>query len=132
MQPYIGVGASASGMLPYSLIKSDYFGDIPKDSKGIRYTNNTNIMEYIQWKYIDNQKTIILQEYDIQYESFMLGLRSYGISNIEHFTKVLVPQYREKLDTLQEAWLIQLQWTSLKLTHDGYNVANRIIGELLM
>gem|GEM_PF-5970087 len=33
----------------------------------------------------------------------MLSLRSYGISNIEDFTKVLVPQYKEKLDTLNEA-----------------------------
>ncbi|MFA7284234.1 MAG: coproporphyrinogen-III oxidase family protein [Candidatus Absconditabacterales bacterium] len=132
MQPYIGIGASASGMLPRSLIaQSDYFGDIPNDNQGARYTNTTNIMEYIQGKYIDNKKTIVLQEHDIQYESFMLSLRSYGISNIEDFTKVLVPQYKEKLDTLNEAGLIQVQGTSLKLTREGYNVANRIIGELL-
>jgi|GEM_PF-5725532 len=49
MQPYIGIGASASGMLPRSLIaQSDYFGDIPNDNQGARYTNTTNIMEYIQ------------------------------------------------------------------------------------
>ncbi len=133
LQPYIGLGASASGML-YSnmLTDSDYFWSTDISSnKWIRYTNTTNIMEYIQWKYVDEKKTNFLQESDILYETFMLWLRSYGISDIQKFTTVLAPNYEEKLALFEEEELIIRNGNHIKLSYQGLNVANRIIGELL-
>lgn len=118
MQPYLGIGASASGMKA-------------KDWKLIRYTNTTILSDYIKWHYRDEKKTSILTNYDILFETFMLGLRSQWVKNLILYNDILIENVQEKIALYEEEGLLWYHEDNLRLTNEGYNLANRIISELV-
>lgn len=132
MQPYLGIGASASGMIiqPAKKHHDNWHWDSIQSTK-IRYTNTSHIMEYINGMFTNPQNYSPLQEYDVLYETLMLGLRSYGVKQISDYQSILVTNYQDKLNILEKEGLLIQQENSIKLTDDGYNVANRILSELL-
>lgn len=116
MQSYIGIWASASGF-------------IKEENK--RYTNTTNISDYLKWNYIDSKKTQIIDDYGLLFEEFMLGIRSLGIQDITKLESILVENWKEKVELFEKEWLCIFDWEKLKLTHEWYNIGNRFIGELI-
>ena len=134
MGSYLGLGASASGFLKN--IDGEIFGIQSKDWEkktldAVRYTNTTNINEYIKGNSLDPQKTQIITPYEEAFEKFMLGIRSSGIEDCSVFECILVDNRKQKLDHYEEAGLCKVDGNKVRLTNDGYNVANRIISELL-
>lgn len=128
------MGASASGFLKN--IDGEIFGIEPKEAssnivEALRYTNTTNINEYIKGNSLDPQKTQIITPYEEAFEKFMLGIRSSGIEDCSVFECILVDNRKQKLDHYEEAGLCKVDGNKVRLTNDGYNVANRIISELL-
>jgi coproporphyrinogen III oxidase-like Fe-S oxidoreductase len=138
MQPYLGIGASASGLIQITDNKEKIMREkitVTKQGLGAgswelgatRYTNTSNIMDYIHGKYIDESKTAHLSDYDLLYEEFMLLLRSYGVKNISDYKEILVENYEDKLNTFEQEGLLHQNDENIKLTNEGYNVANRIL-----
>ena len=115
MEPYFGLWLSASS----------FFGNK-------RWTNTTDIKQYLEWHRIDEKEVHVLNESDILIEEFFLRLRTReGIVDIEKFNSVLVPNYESLLATYIKEWLIDRDWTKLQLTDEGMNVYNSIITDLL-
>lgn len=122
MQPYIWIGASASGFI---------------DNQ--RYTNTSNIWEYIKWNYRDDSKDIILTENDIYYETVMLWLRTNSwVKNLSKYSEVLRSDYKDYIysltclpDRQADNNLAIYIDDKLTLTQSWLNVANSIISELM-
>lgn len=141
MQPYIGIWASASGFIKKvtkllssevsKLKPSDLETSQPSNLVTYRYTNTTNISDYLKWNYIDSKKTQIIDTYGLLFEEFMLGIRSLGIQDMAKFESILVENWKEKVELFQEEWLCIFDGEKLKLTHEWYNIGNRFIGELI-
>ncbi|HMY80364.1 MAG TPA: hypothetical protein PLW93_03680 [Candidatus Absconditabacterales bacterium] len=119
MKPYIGIGASASGCI---------FGSHQKIT---RYTNISSIGDYIKDKRLNEKKTILLTPEEILFEQFMLGIRSGGIQNIEGYKSLLISGRQNKCSRYESQGLLIQHNGGIKLTNQGYNLANRIISELI-
>jgi oxygen-independent coproporphyrinogen-3 oxidase len=131
MQPYIGIWASASWCIRgYNLTDKVNSNDGQSEWITCRYTNTTILSDYFKWLYIDHTKTSVLWNTDILFEEFMLGMRSSWIQDIAKYESILIEQYQEKILLYEKEWLCAFSNWWLKLTTDGYNVANRIISEL--
>lgn len=116
MQSYIWIWASASGFV-----------------NNTRYTNTTNIREYIKWNRKDEAKDIILSTKDILFETVMLWLRTdMGVKDLSKYNEVLRKDYLNYIDSLTENELAVFEDDRLRLTNNWMNVANRIISELLV
>ena len=115
MQPYIWIWASASGFV-----------------NNTRYTNTTNIREYVKWNRKDDSKDNILQTKDISYETVMLWLRTDAwVKNLNTYHEVLREDYIDYINNLTVSELAIYEDDKLVLTNGGMNVANRIISELM-
>ncbi len=115
MQPYIWIWASASGFVD-----------------NVRYTNTTNIREYIKWNRKDNTKDVVLKNSDIYFESVMLWLRTNTwVKNIGKYSEVLRLDYIDYIYSLTEGGFAIFENDKLVLTKTGMNVANTIISELM-
>jgi len=67
-----------------------------KEVKAVRWTNTSNLLEYLNGNYIDPNKTVFMTTKDILIESFFLRLRTdEGINNIQDYESVLVPHHKD-------------------------------------
>jgi oxygen-independent coproporphyrinogen-3 oxidase len=134
MWSYLGLWASASGFLKN--IDGGIFGLETKEwesniIEAVRYTNITNIHKYIKGNTLDPKKTQIITPYEEAFEKFMLGMRSSGIEDCSKYADILIDKRKQKLDQYEEVGLCIVDGNKARLTNNGYNVANRIISELL-
>ncbi len=133
MQDYIGFGPSASSFFHSDwLVSFDKLGKTSKETKAVRWTNTSNLIEYFKGNYIDPSKTVFMTEKDLLIESFFLRLRTdEGIVNIEEYVSILVPQYKEIIKKYTEEWLFLGDPYKLVLSDQGMDVSNTIITDLL-
>lgn len=122
MQPYIGIGASASWLL------INYTNDTKLSYT--RYTNTLSISEYNKWHFQDPSKTQVLSNNNILFEWLMTALRSSQGIKCSLYKSILVANWEEKLQWYANEWLCFFDWERCFLTNEWYNVANRIIAEL--
>lgn len=135
MENYIGFGPSASSFSTLEgLDKLSGLGvkNTNKDVKALRWTNTSNLVEYLKGNYIDQSKTVFMTTKDLLIESFFLRLRTdEGITNIEEYSSILVPQYKEIIKKYTEEELFLQDPYKLVLSDQGMDVSNTIITDLL-
>lgn len=126
--PYLGLGASASSMLPTTSGKAVY----------LRQTNPPGLQEYMQMVKGENwsrRETIAVTRDDAKFETMMLGLRTtQGVSELAfeqmHGTS-LNACYGAKLADLEKRGLVCSQSGFWRLTRRGMDVQNAILVELM-
>lgn len=85
----------------------DKLGKISKETKAVRWTNTSNLVEYFKGNYIDPSKTAFMTEKDILIESFFLGLRTdTGVTDIPKYIPLLVTNYKELIETYKDEGLL--------------------------
>lgn len=135
MQNYIWFWPSASSFSRLDgLEELDGLGfeKLNKEVKAIRWTNTTNLIEYLKGNYIDTSKTVFMTEKDLLIESFFLWLRTdEGVTDIPKYSKLLVPNYKEIIEAYKDEWLLYDVDDRLLLTDKGMDVSNTIITDLL-
>jgi oxygen-independent coproporphyrinogen-3 oxidase len=91
MQPYLGLGTSASSLLYV-------------DNQRIRQTNTRSLKAYLADEYVDDDKTQILTPTDVLIEQCFLALRTRaGVSDLSVFESVLVDNHSELIaDYIQQ------------------------------
>jgi len=100
--------------------------------KALRWTNTSNLVEYIKGNYIDPSKTVFMTQKDLLIESFFLGLRTdEGVTNLEKYISLLVPNYKELIESYKDEGLLYNVDDRLLLTDQGMDVSNTIITDLL-
>lgn len=115
MEPYIGIGLSASSFLGNK-----------------RRTNTWNIKQYIEWTWINEKEVQILDASDLLIEEFFLRLRTREwIADLWKFISILVPNYESLLDIYTKEWLVEFEENRLQFTDEGMNVYNSLITDLL-
>jgi coproporphyrinogen III oxidase-like Fe-S oxidoreductase len=115
MEPYIGLWLSAASFF---------------DNK--RRTNTWDIKEYLKGNWIDEKEVHVLHESDFLIEEFFLRLRTReGITDINKFTSVLIPNYELQITNYTKEGLVNFDWIKFRLTDEGMNVYNSIITDLL-
>ncbi|MBR2718090.1 MAG: radical SAM family heme chaperone HemW [Clostridia bacterium] len=126
--PYLGLGASASSMLPTTSGKAVY----------LRQTNPPGLQEYMQMVKSENwsrRETIAVTRDDAKFETMMLGLRTtQGISELafdEMHGISLNACYGAKLADLEKRGLVCSQSGFWRLTRRGMDVQNAILVELM-
>ncbi|MFN8008560.1 MAG: radical SAM family heme chaperone HemW [Terriglobia bacterium] len=120
-QPFLGFGCGA-----YSYLA------------GVRWGNERSVQRYIDLMHEQQHAIVsrhVLSEMDQQEEALFLGLRlSEGIrlqSFQEKFGFDLRSQFRNSLDHLKEAGLIELNPETLRLTARGRLLSNEVFGEFM-
>ena len=139
MEPYLGLGTSASWLTTIPLIKSSpnkilLNEKLEKDQASwfTRYTNTCNISSYLKWEYTDNIKTTHLTDHDYHMEKLMLALRTNDwIHNLSSYGSYLNPKRKNLITEWQSQGLIQYHDDRIILTHEGMKLGNRIIVDLL-
>ncbi|USN57014.1 MAG: hypothetical protein H6766_00660 [Candidatus Peribacteria bacterium] len=64
-------------------------------------TNTKSLKEYLDGKWRDQTKTVVLTDEDRLIEGFFLALRtSAGVSDLTRYTSILVEDYTEKITDL--------------------------------
>lgn len=124
--PYLGLGASASSMLPCS------------DAFCRRETNPASLEAYltmVQQQQFSVREALSISPADARFETMMLGLRTtQGVSE-DHFQTMhgvsLDACYGEKLRSLQQQDLISYQAGWWRLTRKGMDVQNTVLVELM-
>lgn len=126
--PYLGLGASASSMLPTTSGKAVY----------LRQTNPPGLQEYMQMVKSENwsrRETIAVTRDDAKFETMMLGLRTtQGVSELafeEMHGISLNACYGAKLADLEKRGLVCSQSGFWRLTRRGMDVQNAILVELM-
>lgn len=98
----------------------------------VRFTNTANLNEYVRGSWLDTTKTIEMANEDYLIEKFFLNLRTNsGITDIDEFIPVMVPDYEKKLQSYKQQWFLEIDEKKLKLTDQWMDVFNSIITELL-
>lgn len=133
MKDYIWFWPSASSFMHTNGLDSfDKLGKISKETKAVRWTNTSNLVEYFKGNYIDPSKTAFMTEKDILIESFFLGLRTdTGVTDIPKYIPLLVTNYKELIETYKDEGLLYDVEDRLLLTDKWMDVSNTIITELL-
>ena len=126
--PYLGLGASASSMLPTTSAKAVY----------LRQTNPPGLQEYMQMVKSENwsrRETITVTMDEAKFETMMLGLRTtQGVSELafEQMHGIsLNACYGAKLADLENRGLVCNQSGFWRLTRRGMDVQNAILVELM-
>lgn len=126
--PYLGLGASASSMLPTTSGKAVY----------LRQTNPPGLQEYMQMVKSENwsrRETIAVTRDEAKFETMMLGLRTtQGVSELafeEMHGISLNACYGAKLADLEKRGLVCSQSGFWRLTRRGMDVQNAILVELM-
>jgi len=143
MENYIWIWTSASSFINFSkgqfsqkwqieLFEKKLWIKISEKSKWIRRTNTFLIWNYLNNKFLDEQKTIILDAKNFLSEEFFLTLRTNDeVKNINMFEKILESDYIKKIEEFVEQWLCNFKNNKLKLTDKGMDLYNGIITELM-
>jgi oxygen-independent coproporphyrinogen III oxidase len=137
MEPYLWLGTSASGLISKSQITNHnntktalWFMDY--DLWFIRYTNTSNLTQYLKWDYTDESKTVTLTKHDYHMEKLMLALRtSDGIYHLSSYELYLNPNRKTLIADRQQQELVRYDDDRLILTHEGMKLSNHIIVDLL-
>ena len=120
---YIGLGVAAHSYL-----------------NNIRYSNITNLDEYIQnWNSQNGEKNRIIQEVqnkiDKQKEYMMLGFRKIDGIKISKFKEKFLENpiylFRKELNKLVENGLIEIDLDNIRLTNKGIDYANIVFEEFI-
>lgn len=145
MENYLGLGTSASGFLNHKILEK--LSDEKKDKllkylgvenpsaqvHWIRRTNTLNIETYSQEeKRVALQETLDERAYLI--DEFFLAMRTNNwIQNLEKYTTILVPNYKQILSSLANEDFVHYneEANTLSLTHEWMNVYNTIITDLV-
>jgi len=110
----------------------DGLGGLDKEVKAVRWTNTSNLVEYLKGDYIDQSKTVFMTEKDLLIESFFLWLRTdTGVSDLDKYISILVKNYKELVEAYKDEWLLYDVDDRLLLTDKGMDVSNTIITDLL-
>lgn len=135
MQNYIGFWPSASSFSRLDgldRLSRLGFEKTNEEVKAIRWTNTSNLVEYLKGNYIDPSKTVFMTQKDLLIESFFLGLRTdEGVTNLEKYISLLVPNYKELIESYKDEGLLYDVDDRLLLTDQGMDVSNTIITDLL-
>jgi len=136
MQPYLGLGTSASGLIQYPTWESHNsqksFQLSAFSFQHTRQTNTSNITSYMRWDYLDHDKTVVLTDHDYHMELLMLALRTNdGITDLSTYTSYLNPKRSDLITTWTQQWRTRYESDHLILTHDGMKIANHLISDLL-
>jgi oxygen-independent coproporphyrinogen-3 oxidase len=136
MQNYIGFWPSASSFSRLDGLEGleglDGLGGLDKEVKALRWTNTSNLVEYLKGDYIDQSKTVFMTEKDLLIESFFLWLRTdTGVSDLDKYISILVKNYKELVEAYKDEWLLYDVDDRLLLTDKGMDVSNTIITDLL-
>ena len=120
--PYIGLGASAAGMLPDATGKAAY----------IRRTNPRTIGAYLRG---DAPEVETISREDARFETLMLGLRTTeGVSEAAFFrmhSVTLESCYGPRLCALAEKGLLVAKNGQWALTRRGMDIQNSVLVELM-
>lgn len=127
MGNYLGIGASAASFAPWGPTGQLH-----------RRTNTTNLRGYIKGHRMDEKSITPMREEDYLIEKFFLGLRTdRGVQDIEKFEKVLVADYKKKMDNFVEQGFMKTNTSTFEhlnnraLTDKGMDVYNTVVSELL-
>ena len=140
MEPYIGLWHSASSFLPMQNENSVQSAECRVKNQlwtinselWTRWTNTSNMQDYLQGNRIDEKEVHVLNESDLLIEEFFLRLRTReGIADISKFNSVLIKDYESRITNLKKEGLVSFDWNKLRLTDEGMNVYNSIITDLL-
>lgn len=125
--PYLGLGASASSMLP-----------LDHDCAYTRLTNPSGLKDYLhmaaseQWNMAER---IDISHEEARFETMMLGLRTNRGVSEEEFLKrhhvSLAACYGDKLATMEQEGLLRHEKGFWRLTRRGMDVQNAILVELM-
>ena len=128
MQPYLGLGLSASGFLRPEDTKPES-RNWPQDT-GIRRTNTKKIKEYLAGNFVDERTEIASKDFAI--EACFLALRTdAGVMLTDETTALFVPHRKKLLQQWQESDLCVYDDTKLVLTDEGMDKYNSLITDLL-
>lgn len=135
MENYLGLWLNAS-----SFIRADspYFKPLAEQLKitesieAIRFTNTPYLPKYLSWETINKESLEKLQKSDFLIESFFLALRTdRGILDISLFEPILIPNYKEKLQSYAEQEFVYFKDAGFALTDAGMDCYNTIVTEIL-
>ncbi len=134
MENYIGFGMSGSSFINLKE-QEDRAQTLPwytKDSVGLRWTNTTNLVEYLKGNFIDTNKTLSMTSKDMLIESFFLNLRTdKWVVALEKYIPVLVPDRKERIESYKDQGFAYDTEDRLVLTDEGMDVFNTITTDLL-
>lgn len=135
MENYIGFWPSASSFMKIDQLNNLNelgFKTTNKDTKALRWTNTSNLVEYLKGCRIDSDKTVDLTTKDLAIESFFLWIRTdEWITNIENYKNLLVPNYEELIEFYKDEWFLYDVSDRILLTDKWMDVSNTIITDLL-
>ncbi len=132
MQPYIGMGISASSYLPAQFNESLKGTGINTWSFGTRFTNTTHWKSYLADERINKESIIPLDKKAYRIEQAFLGLRTnQGMVYDEAIAKELfIDWFFDRLVDRQEEWYLIFTDKKIALTSKGLDVYNTIITDL--
>ena len=134
MENYLGFGMAAASFVQ---IKDDEerTKNLPwytPDSVGLRWTNNSNLKEYLSGNFVDTTKTLSMSPKDLLIESFFLRLRTdAGVTELENYIPVLVADRKERIESYKDQGFAYDTDDRLVLTDEGMDVFNTITTDLL-
>lgn len=133
MGNYIGFGMSGSSFV--QIKDEERTEQLPwytPDSVGLRWTNTSNLKEYLAGHFIDTSKTLSMTPKDFLIESFFLKLRTdAGVTELEHYIPVLVADRKERIESYKDQGFAYDTEDRLVLTDEGMDVFNTITTDLL-
>jgi len=139
MQHYLWLGTSASWLCDKSYVISYNNPETDKnlwletwDLWLVRYTNTSNIIDYIKGNYLDDTKTISLSTREYNLEKVMLALRTrQWVQSLSAYHEILVLDRSNLITSWVSDWVAQYHEDHLRLTFEGMMIANHLISDLL-
>lgn len=134
MWDYLGLGMSGSSFIKAEW-NEEFIHQLPWYTEGcvaVRWTNSTNLNQYMQWKFVDSDKNLAMTAKDYLIESFFLQLRTdVWVYNLEKYESVLVPNRKELIESYKDQGFAYDTTDRLVLTDEGMDVFNTITTDLL-
>jgi len=132
MQPYIGMGMSASSFVTAPLNHGVASQGLVVGTHGTRFTNTNHRKSYLANSWIDKKSVLPLDEKTYRIEQAFLALRTdQGLVYDEKIAKdIFVKDYQERLNERAEEGYVIFTDKKIALTSKGLNVYNSLITDL--
>ena len=98
----------------------------------LRFKNTPNFNLYCEGKFLDLFGFEPLGEKDYLIEEFFLSLRTDSwVKNLKKYEKILVPNFKQKIETYREQGLLIGDEDGFVLTDEGMDVFNAIVTDIM-